>query len=223
MHMKERNLQTAKSRPLITHGSYILLSFLIPFCVIMVALAGLSIAPFGDKTLVISDANGYYINTLSYAGRMFKGLEGLTYSFEKTIGGNMAGHLSGILVTPFGFLFSLFSISDYPIAIALVSALNFSLCGLTMYLLLADIHGHGPGNLIFSTTYALIGFNVANAFQAVFFCAAAPLPIMALGLRKLFQGKSPLLYILSIAYGMATNAYFGFVLCVASILFFFAC
>lgn len=221
-HMNDRNLPTAKSRPLSKQGSYLLLSFFIPFCVIMIALAGLSIAPFGDKTLVISDADGYYINFLSYAGRMFKGLEGLTYSFEKTIGGNMMGHLCGILITPFGFLFSLFSISDYPIVFTFVSVLNFSLCGLTMYLLLADIHGHDLGHLIFSTTYALIGFNVANAFQAVFFCAAAPLPIMVLGLRKLFQGKSPLLYIFTIAYGMATNAYFGFVLCVASVLFFFA-
>ena len=200
---------------------FIFLSFLLPMTVMLVCLAGLKIAPFGDNTLVISDANGYYINTLSYAGRMYKGLEGLTYSFEKTLGGNMAGHLNGILLTPFGFLFSLVSPSDYPIAFTFISVLNFSLCGLTMYLLLADIHGHNTGNLIFSTTYALIGFNVANVFQAVFFYAAAPLPLMVLGLRKLFQGKSPLLYILTIAYSLFIFAYFGFITCVASVLFFF--
>lgn len=199
---------------------FLLLSFLVPFILIIIVLIGLGVAPFGDKTLLISDANAYYINTLSYAGRMYKGLENLTYSFEKTIGGNMMGHLNGILLTPFGFLFSLVSISDYPVAFTFISALNFSVCGLTMYLLLSDLYGHKTGNLIFSTTYALIGFNVANVFQAVFFCAAAPLPLMALGLRKLFQGKSPLLYILIIAYGLLSNAYFGFVLCVASVLFF---
>lgn len=199
----------------------LVLSFGIPFIIIVISLIGLHIAPFGDKTLVISDANGYYINTLSYAGRMFKGLEGLTYSFEKGLGGNMTGHLNGILLTPFGFLFSLSDIANYPIAFTFISVLNFSLCGLTMYLLLANLYGHKTGNLIFSTSYALIGFNVANVFQAFFFCAAAPLPLLLLGLRKLFQGKSPLLYILIIAYGLFNNIYFGFVLCVASVLFFF--
>lgn len=198
----------------------VFLSFFIPFLIILVSLVGLGITPFDNKTLLISDANGLYVNFLSYTGRLIGGMEELTYSFEKGLGGNMTGHLNGILLTPFGFLFSLVSISDYPIAYTFVSALNFSLCGLTMYILLADIHGQKKSNLIFSTCYALVGFNVANVFQAVFFCAAAPLPIMVLGLRKLFQGKSPIVYICSIAYGLLTNAYFGFVLCVASVLFF---
>ena len=200
---------------------FYMFAFLLPCVIILIALIGLHIAPFGEHTLVISDADGYYMNTLSYAGRMLKGLEGLTYSFEKGLGGNMMGHLNGILLTPFGFLFSLVSTSDYPVAFTFISALNFSLCGLTMYLLLADLYGHGTGNLIFSTAYALVGFNVANVFQAVFFTAAAPLPLMALGLRKLFQGKSPLLYICTLAYALLKNAYFGYVLCVASVLFFF--
>ncbi len=199
---------------------YILLSFFIPLVIIIIALAGLGITPFGDHTLVISDANGYYINTLSYAARMYKGLEGITYSFEKTIGGNMMGHLNGILLTPFAFLLCLTSAENYPTVFTFISSLNFSLCGLTMYIFLADGYGYRRSNLIFSTSYALMGFNVANVFQAVFFCATPVLPIMTLGLKKLLQGKSPLLYILSISYGLLTNAYFGFALCVASILFF---
>ena len=199
----------------------ILLSFLLPLIVILAALAGLKIAPFGDKTLVISDANGLYINTLAYAGRMFKGLEGLQYSFEKGLGGNMTGHLNGVLLAPFSFLLAFSDIRDYPSAFAFVSALSFSLAGLTMYLFLAGLHGHKGSNLIFSTAYALMGFNVANVFQACFFMAAPVLPLVALGLVWLFRGKSPLLYILSLACGLATSAYFGFVACVASVLFFF--
>ena len=72
----------------------------------------------------------------------------------------MAGHLNGILLTPFGFLFSLVSPSDYPIAFTFISVLNFSLCGLTMYLLLADIHGHNTGNLIFSITFMHLNFRL---------------------------------------------------------------
>ncbi len=200
---------------------YLLLSFLIPFILILAALAGLRIAPFGDKTLVISDANGLYINTLAYAGRMFRGLEGIAYSFEKGLGGNMTGHLNGILLTPFSFLFALSDVSNYPAAFSFVSALSMSLCGLTMYLFLADVYGHKRSNLLFSTSYALIGFNVANVFQACFFMAAPVLPVMVLGLRRLLRGRSPLIYILALTYALCTSFYFGFVLCVASVLFFF--
>ena len=195
---------------------FLMLSFLIPFSLMVIALVGLQIAPFGDHTLIISDANGYYINTLAYASRMLRGMEGITYSFEKGLGGNMMGHLNGILLTPFAFLLSLADITQYPSTFSFFSVLNLSLAGLTMYILLADLCGHKRSNLIFSTCYALMGFQTANVFQAVFFCAAPVLPIMALGLKKLIQEKNPLLYILSIAYGLLSNAYFGFVLCIAS-------
>ncbi len=200
---------------------YLILSFALPFLLILIADVGLEIAPFGDHTLVISDANGYYINTLSYAGRMLRGLEGFTYSFEKGLGGNMIGHLNGILLTPFAFLLGFFDISRYPSVFTFISALNLSLAGLTMYLFLAGVYGPKRSHLLFSTAYALMGFQTANVFQAVFFCAAPVLPLMALGLRRLLQGKSPILYILTLACGLLMNAYFGFVLCVASVLFFF--
>ena len=199
---------------------FYLASFMLPFIIIMIALVGLHITPFGDNTLVISDANGLYINYLGYAGRMWRGMEGLSYSFEKGLGGNMMSYLNGMMVTPFAFLFSFTEVANYTVAFTFVSTLNLCLCGLTMYIFLANTYGHKRCNLIFSTTYALMGFGVANVFQAIFFCAAPVLPIMVLGLKKLIQGKNPMLYILAIAYGMMTNAYFGFVLCVASVLFF---
>lgn len=196
-------------------------SYLLPLFIQLIAVIGMGIAPFGEHTLVISDANGYYINTLAYAGRMYRGLEGLLYSFEKTIGGNMIGHLNGILLTPFAFLLSFSDITAYPSVYTFISILSLSLGGLSMYLFLADAYGHGRSRLIFSTSYALMGFNTANVFQAVFFWAAPLLPLMALGLKRLMQGKSPLLYIFSLAFGLFTNSYFGFVLCAASVLFFF--
>lgn len=202
-------------------GLYIILSFFLPFTIMVLALAWLKVTPFGDKTLLISDSNGLYLNYSAYFGRLVKGLEGFTYSFEKGLGGNMMPHMGVTMLNPFTSLFSLFSIRDYPIAYTLDSVLNLSLCGLTMYLLLADIHGHKRSNLFFSTAYALMGFNVANVFQILFFTAVHTLPLVVLGLRKLLKGKSPLLYILSLCYALVTSYYMGFMICVASVLLFF--
>ncbi len=200
----------------------VLASYFLPLLILLIALAGLQVTPFGDKTLLIADANGLYINTLAYASRMYRGLEGILYSFEKGLGGNMTGHLNGVLLTPFAFLLSFTEVQDYPVVFTFVSALSMSLSGLTTYIFLAGVYGHRRSHLIFSTSYALMGFSVANVFQACFFTAAPILPLMVLGVWKLFRGKSPLLYILAIAAALFLNFFFGFVLCVASVLLFAA-
>ena len=184
---KQNSIQPRQHKAL-----YILLSFLLPFVIIIVALAGLRVTPFGEKTLMIADTNGLYINYVSYAGRLVQGLEGFTYSFEKGLGGNMMPHMGITMLNPFFVLFAFTPIRYYPAAYTLVSVLNFCVCGPTMYLFLADIYGHKRSNLIFSTAYALNGFLVANVFQVIFFTAVQVFPLVVLGLRKLLRGKSPL-------------------------------
>lgn len=200
---------------------YYLFSFFLPFFIILLALNALHITPFGDHTLVISDANGLYINYLGYVGRFVKGLEGFTYSFEKGLGGNMMPHMAGTMINPFFPIIALFDIADYPTAFTWISVLNFCACGLTMYVFLASVFGHKRSNLIFSTSYALSGFLVANVFQVIFFTGPLMLPLMVLGLRRIFQGKSPVVYFLSLTFCVFTSFYFGFTLCIVSALFFF--
>ena len=212
--------KTTAREPREQKAQYILMSFFIPLLIIFVALAGLHVTPFGDKTLIITDADGLYVNYVSYVGRMLKGLEGFTYSFEKGLGGNMMPHMGITMLNPFFALFALAPIQNYPAAYTLVSVLNFCVCGPTMYLLLADIYGHKRSNLIFSTAYALNGFLVANVFQVIFFTAVHVFPLVVLGLRKLLRSRSPILYILSLAYALVTSYYMGFMICVASVLFF---
>jgi len=198
----------------------LLLAFFIPGVIILAALAGLRITPFGENTLAISDGNALYLNYLGYVARALKGQEDILFSFEKGIGGNMIVSWGWFLLNPFFPLFVLFDITQYMTAFTWVSVLNFCFCGLTMYLLLADLYGHKQSNLIFSTAYAMNGFLVANVFQMNFFTGVATLPLMILGLRKILLNKNPIIYILSLAYSLLTNFYFGFMLCVASLLFF---
>ena len=202
--------------------AYYILSFIIPAFIILIALAGLKVTPFGDNTLLISDGNALYVNYLGYIGRVVKGQEDVLFSLEKGLGGNMLGSWGWFLLNPFFALFALFDITAYPLAFTWVSLLNFSACGLTMYILLKDIYGHKLGNLIFSTAYALNGFLVANVFQMNFFTGVILLPLMVMGLRRILHDRNPLLYIISLAFSLLSNFYFGFMLCVASVLIFAA-
>jgi uncharacterized membrane protein YfhO len=89
-----------------------------------------------------------------------------------------------------------------------------------MYILLAGLRGPRLSHLIFSTSYALIGFNVVNCYQTLFFIGPQMLPLVILGLVRLMKERTPLLYVLSLAFCIFCNFYFGFMLCVASVIFF---
>ena len=186
----------------------------------MAALAGLKVTPFGDNSLAISDGNALYLNYMGYVSQVLKGQEGILFSFSKGIGGNMMGSWGWFLLNPYFALFAFTDVINYMQTFTFVSLLNFCTCGLTMYILLKDTYGHKGSNLIFSTAYALNGFLVANVFQMNFFAVIPVLPIMVLGLRRILKDQNPVVYILSIAYGLLMNFYFGFMLCVASFLFF---
>ena len=199
---------------------YLLLSFLIPGILILVALIGLKVTPFGDNSLVISDGNGLYINYMGYISKVLKGQEEILYSFTKGTGGNMMGSWGWFLLNPLFSLFALTDLVNYMQMYTIVSLLSFSLCGLTMYIMLKDFYGDDASNLIFSTAYALNGFLVANVFQLNFFVVIPVLPIMFMGLVRILKDKNPTIYICAISYCLLTNFYFGFMVCVASLIIF---
>ncbi len=199
----------------------LLCSIILPAVLMIIGLMILGVTPFGDHSLAISDG-GYYLNYLVFFKSILRGEEGLLYSFLNGLGGNQWSVLAWGWFNPVLFLFPSVNMASAPFVLTWICVLDLSLCGLTMYLLLAYRFGHHVRNLVFSTSYALIGFSVAYIYHYIFFVGVQLLPIVVLGLLMLLQGKSPLLYILSLAVAIFCNFYFGFMLCVASVLIFAA-
>lgn len=196
-----------------------ILAFGIPFLVIVAAYIGLHITPFGDKTIIISDAQSLYMPDLSYIGRALRGQEDLLYSFESGIGMNlMAAH--GGLLNPANVIVLFFDITSYPAMFSWLMAVNIAFCGLTMFIFLSSVYGRKSDNLIFSTVYALIGFNAAYCFQIYFILGVELLPLIASGIRKIISGKSPWLYLITLGYTIFAGFYYGYMLCIASLVLF---
>ncbi|MBR3246210.1 MAG: YfhO family protein [Parasporobacterium sp.] len=197
----------------------IILSILVPVVIMILALIALHIVPFGDEhSLAITDAK-YYLNGEMWFSRLLKGQENILYSCNNGLGGNewsvfaWGGFSFGNLLSYFATLETIPSVFTW------ICVVNLAICGLTMYLLLAYMNGHKASNLIFSTSYALIGFNVVNCYQTGFFLGPELLPLVILGLFLLFRGKNPLLYILSFGFCTFFNFYFAFHLGVISLIF----
>ncbi len=196
-----------------------ILSFAIPFFVIVLAYIGLHITPFGDKTILVSDARILYTSDLSYISRALRGQENLFYSFEQGIGLNLMGTHSGLL-NPANIIVLLFDITALPAMYSWLMAIDTAFCGLTMFIFLSAVYGRKSFNLIFSTVYALIGFNVAYCFHYNFLLSVELLPLIALGIKRIIAGQSPWLYLIALAYGIFASFYFGYMLCIASIVLF---
>lgn len=196
-----------------------LLAFVIPLLIVVLVYIGLLITPFGEKTLVISDAKALYMSDLSYISRVLHGQENLLYSFEQGIGINLMGTHSGLL-NPANIIVLFFDITNFPTMYSWLMAINISFCGLTMFCFLSSAYQRKSLNLVFSTVYALIGFNVAYCFHYNFLLSVELLPLIALGIRKIIRGKTPWLYLITMMYSILASFYFGFMLCIASAVLF---
>ena len=208
----------AELRPREQRALYVLLSFFIPALVLTLALIGMRVVPFGDKhNLAITDAKWYLNGQMSMA-RLLRGEKNLLYSLGG-LGGNRWSDMAWGGYAPASLLALFAKLETIPAWFTWMSVLNLSLCGLTLYLLLDGLKGPKFSHLIFSTSYALIGFNVVNCYQTGFFHGVQLLPLVMLGLYRLLRGESPLLYVLSLGCCIFLNFYFGFHLCVISVLY----
>ena len=201
-------------------------SFFIPFVILVLAMAACQIYPFGKYDSFISDANGYYINYISYWKRVLNGQESILYSFTKGIGGSTSGLIAYHLLNPFMILFALFDLTDFPLVYTLVMLLTISSCGLTMYIFLNGITKGSDGSklwqLIFSTSYALMGYNAVNSWQLQWLTGVMLLPLVILGVYRICNGKSCAMYVITLALSLISNFYIGYMVTTAAFLIFIA-
>ena len=147
---------------------FISLSFLLPFLIIVVALIFLGIIPFGEHSLALGDGK-VYVREFSMFTRLLHGEGNFLYSFENGLGGNEWSLLAWGGLTPVTLLTFFATPETMPVFFTWITVTDICICGVTMYFLLADVKGHKLSNLIFSTSYALMGFTVAYCYHFLFF------------------------------------------------------
>lgn len=195
-------------------------AFFLPFFLLLGLYALLGIAPFGDRVLLIADARGQYLSYFALYQELFAGRADWLYSFEKLLGGSLSGLYAYYLASPFNLFLLLFPRQELPMGVDLLILLKMSACGLTMALYLRERDGLRPVSLLFTTAYALCGYNDAYAWCIMWIDAVVFLPLIALGIERLWKGRSPALYVLSLGLAIISCFYTGYMLCLFSVLYF---
>ena len=205
-----------KMRPAMVHAA----AFLLPVLGLALTFAAVGVFPAGDKSSLTLDLKSQYIAFFSYLrDTVFLGDGDFLYTFSKALGGDMAGFSAYYLLSPFNLLLLFFPQDLLPAGITLITLLKVGCCGLTMSLLLAEGETR-PESLLFSIPYALMDFVVAFHFNVMWLDGVILLPLVVLGIRRLWQGKGPLLYVLALAGAVAVNYYIGYMICLFSALYF---
>lgn len=197
-----------------------LFAFLLPAFLVTLSMVILKMAPFGDETLMFGDANGYYINYISYYKTILSGEHSIFYAFAKGLGSNVYGAAGYDITSPYMLLFMFFSRADYCKCYTFAVILMAALTGLAMERLLNDVYGAKLSNLLFSTAYAMSGFCVVFNYNLLFMTGPLMMPVALLGLRRLLRDEGVILYILAIAYAVATHFQMGFGVCVGVLICF---
>ena len=199
-------------------GGRLLAAFALPVLLCLMILALFGQYPFGNHTLLIWDMNWQYSSFLVHLHDILHGEASAWYTFSRAIGGDMYGVGAYYLFSPYNLLFYFFDEQNLYAGVLVVLLLKIGSMGLTMNLYLQRKNTSWE-TLLFSTAYAGSAFVAGYFHNIMWLDALIVLPLMVLGIERLFDEGKSFLYIFSIAYAVMTNFYMGYMLCLFSVLY----
>lgn len=197
------------------------LAFFIPFAVMLAAAVATDLAPFGDKTLMAIDAWGQYFPMLREMKRAFRSLD-FSYSFTGALGFDMTAQSAYYTNSPLWYLLFLLPGELTPAQVDMAVFIRFGLASLAFSYYLSEHFGKKTNSmLLFASAYAFSGYTLAFINQFMWMDAVVLLPLVLLGIERLYKGKGMLLYTGALFLTIYSNFYIAFSVCIFSVLWFF--
>ena len=198
-----------------------LLAFIIPALIMLLIFIIGDFAPFGNVSVLVADMRYQFVDYIGYMKSVFFGNNDMFYTFSKTFGGDMMGFASYYLFNPFFLILLPFPNDMLPVGIVIMLIITSGFMGLNFHLMLRAIWGNRFSSVIFSTAYAMMGFNMAYINCIHYFFSIMMLPIIILGLFRIMTGRRPnIIYIGSVAISVISCYYIGYMILIFTAAFF---
>ncbi len=198
-----------------------LLAFSVPALLMLLIFIIGKFAPFGKVSILVADMRYQFVDYIGYMKSVFFGNNDMFYTFSKTFGGDMMGFAAYYLFNPFFLILLLFPNDILPVGIVIMMVVITGFTGLNFYLMLRSIWGNRFSSLIFSTAYALMGYNVAYINCIHYFFSVMMLPLVIMGLFFMMKNRRPsVIYIGSAALAVISNYYIGYMILIFTAAFF---
>ena len=194
------------------------LSALAPMTIMLVVWAFMGMYPFGSKSLMAVDFGQQYISFFGLLKNaiLTGDLSSLSYSFTKSLGGDMIGVLGYYLMSPFNLIYILMPLKYFGAAVFLTIWLRYGAIGLSFaFLLIKRYKGLESRKWmvpLFSTAYALSGMLVSYQMNVIFYDAMIMLPIVIVYLEQLLDGEAPYRYSFVLGLAVLLQFYMGYMI-----------
>lgn len=198
-----------------------LLAFTIPIVFMLIISDALNFSPFGNISPLVADTSVQFEVYIAYLKSVFFGSNDLFYTFSKTIGGDMAGFSFYYLGNPFIYLLVFLPNEWLPAGVLFVIIVIMAFSSLNFNIMLNNIYGFRWSSLLFSLSYAFMGYFMAYYNFIIYFNNIMLLPIIVLGLYEItVKEKISFKYIIFLSASIITNYYIGYMTCIFCGLFF---
>lgn len=191
-------------------------SFFLPVLLLAAVLAFQGFAPFGDKSLLIMDMSGQYVefyNALQH-GDLF-------FSWSKGLGTDYIGVFAYYVSSPFSILTLLFSDETMPVCIYLLTLLKIGFAGMSFTLYGTKRFGlRGAIMPVFSCAYALMSYNLAYSMCLMWLDGVIWLPIVLWGVERLLRRGRWGMFCFSLLAVLLSNYYISYMLILFTVLYF---
>ncbi|MDD3197572.1 MAG: YfhO family protein [Eubacteriales bacterium] len=200
---------------------FILLSFFIPFFILLLAYASRGIFPFGNRNLLTIDLFHQYAPFIAELKEKLAGAESIFYSWSGGLGTNFYALFAYYLASPLNFLTILFPASGLTESILFLTLVKVGLSGACFYLFLRGTYGReGHYAVAFASMYALSAYVLSYSWNIMWLDGIYLLPLIMLGLVQLLRDDRYMLYTISLALMIASNYYIAFFVCLFTVLYF---
>ena len=211
------NLQNLKNRK----WNYVALAFGFTFLGFLIVMICKGVVPFGDSSMLYSDAYHQYYPFFVAFRRALRSGESLLYSWNVGLGMDYLGLISYYLASPLNLLSALLPESWTLPYFSLLIPMKLGLASLFFALFLKKLFGRDDlGVTLFGCFYGLCAWALAYLWNIMWLDTFALLPLVMLGMVKLLTERKFILYTLALFLSVFSNYYIGFFTCIFVLLSF---
>lgn len=196
---------------------------IIPIVIMAVAYAIIGIAPFGEKSILISDLSNEYVDYMVTYRSVLLGKHSIIYSWNFGMGGNIIGMIAFYLSSLLNIFLIVFPVDYIQEAILFITLLKIGLSGAFFAVFLNKTFSKYKTNigiLMFSTCYALMAYSITYTPHIMWLDGVLLLPLVLLCLDS-FVKKNKKIGLISILFILfISNFYTAYMIGIFSVIYY---
>lgn len=218
------SVRQSKTYKIFYKNRYVFLTTVLATVCIAVIYVIFSVFPFGSITVMRMDLYHQYGPLFAELYDRIVEHKSLLYSWNTGGGSSFLGNYLNYLSSPLSFLIFLFDKEDISYAITFIVAFKCILSATSFsYYLKKSFNKDNYFLSVFGILYAFSAYFLAYYWNVMWLDAMIMLPLIALGIEKIFKTGDIKLYTASLVILFFANYYMGYMCCIFAVLYFFVC